>query len=39
MTDNPDTSNPTEVKRYFAANPEVLAVELTNENTVPRRPR
>lgn len=39
MTDNSDTSNPTEVKRYFAASPEVLAVKPTDENTVPRRPQ
>ena len=39
MTDNPDTSIPPPVERYFAENPDILAAELTDENTLPRRPR
>lgn len=39
MTVHPDTNIPPAVERYFAANPGILAEELTDENTLPRRPR
>ena len=29
----------TAVDHYFAANPDIFDVELTEDNTVPRRPR
>lgn len=39
VTDNPDNSSHPDVEQYFAENPDIFAVELTGENTTPRRPR
>ncbi|MGP9611524.1 MULTISPECIES: hypothetical protein [unclassified Corynebacterium] len=42
MTNNPETSDPNTppaVERYFAVHPDIFDVELTEGNTVPRRPR
>lgn len=37
--DTADASTPPAVEQYFAANPDIFEVELTEDNTTPRRPR
>lgn len=39
VSDNPDVRLPPAVEQYFAENPDILAVELTDYNTTGRRPR
>ncbi|WP_313513921.1 hypothetical protein [Corynebacterium variabile] len=39
MTPTNDEDTATAVDHYFATNPDIFDDELTEENTVPRRPR
>lgn len=39
MSTQEDGDINTAVKQYFAANPGIFDIELTEDNTVPRRPR